>query len=136
MYHTLVWDHSICTRRRDYSHSGHDTRLCPDFKLSRTTSVEICGRGGLTVTRLTANGGALLNSVMCRVSKVPDIIFLQVGGNDFPRTAWNQRDADAFLCSFWSEPHCSTTGTRQRGLLWVAFCSAFQLEDPGEAFLR
>ena len=96
MYHTIVWGHSVCTRRRDYSHSGHDTRLCPDFKLSRTTSVEICGRGGLTVTRLTANGGALLNSVMCRVSKVPDIIFLQVGGNDFPRTAWNQRDADAF----------------------------------------
>ena len=28
-----------------------------------------------------ANGGALLNSVMCRVSKEPDIIFLQVGGN-------------------------------------------------------
>ena len=26
--------------------------------------------------------------------------------------------------------------TRQRGLLWVAFCRAFQLEDPGEAFLR
>ena len=70
--------------------------LWPDFKLSRTTSVEICGRGGLTVTRLMANGGALLNSVMCRVSKEPDIIFLQVGGNDSPRTAWNQRDADAF----------------------------------------
>ena len=48
------------------------------------------------MTRLMANGGALLNSVMCRVSKEPDIIFLQVGGNDFPRTAWNQRDADAF----------------------------------------
>ena len=48
------------------------------------------------MTRLMANGGALLNSVICRVSKKPDIIFLQVGGNDFPRTAWNQRDADAF----------------------------------------
>ena len=57
------------------------------------------------MTRLIANGGALLNSVMCRVSKEPDTIFLQVGGNDFPRTAWNQRNA------------------RQRGLLWVAFCS-------------
>ena len=33
---------------------------------------------------------------MGRVSKEPDIIFLQVGGNDFPRTARNQRDADAF----------------------------------------
>ena len=97
MYHILVWGHSICTRRRDYSHSGHDTRLCPDFKLSRTTSVEICGRGGLTVTQLMANGVALLNSIMGRVSKEPDIIFLQVGGNDFPRTARNQRDADAFF---------------------------------------
>ena len=48
------------------------------------------------MTRLMAYGGALLNSVMCRVSKVPDIIFLQVGGNEFPRTVWNQRDADAF----------------------------------------
>ena len=74
-YHTLVLGHSICTRRRDYLHSGHDTRLCPDFKLS-TTSVEICGRGVLTVTRLMANGGALLNSIMCWVSKEPDIIFL------------------------------------------------------------
>ena len=58
--------------------------------------MEICGRGGLTVTRLMANGGALLNSIMGRVSKQPDIIFLQVGGNDFPGTARNQRDADAF----------------------------------------
>ena len=48
------------------------------------------------MTRLTANGGALLNSVMCRVSKESDIIFLQVGSNEFPRTVWNQRDADAF----------------------------------------
>ena len=32
---------------------------------------------------------------MYRVSKEPDIIFLQVGCNDFPRTAWNRRDADA-----------------------------------------
>ena len=76
--------------------ASYDTRLCPDLKLNRTTSVEICGRGGLTVTRLMANGGALLNSIMCRVSKEPDIIFLQVGGNDFPRTTRNQRDADAF----------------------------------------
>ena len=87
---------TICTRRRDYPHSGQDTRLCPDFKLSRTTSVAICGRGGLTVARLIPNGGALLNSVMFQVSKEPDTIFLQVGGNDSPRTAWNQRDADAF----------------------------------------
>ena len=43
-----------------------------------------------------ANGGALLSSVRCRVSKEPDITFLQVGGNDFPRTAWNQRDADVY----------------------------------------
>ena len=28
--------------------------------------------------------------------KEPDIIFLQVGSNEFPRTVWNQRDADAF----------------------------------------
>ena len=48
------------------------------------------------MTRLMANGCALLNSIMGRVSKEPDIIFLQVGGNDFPRTARNQRDADAF----------------------------------------
>ena len=42
MYHTLVLGHSICTRMRDY---GHDTRLCPDFKPSTTTSaVETCGR--------------------------------------------------------------------------------------------
>ena len=66
------------------------------FERRGTTSVEICGRGVLTVTRLMANGGALLNGVMCRVSKEPDITFLQVGGNDFPRTARNQRDADAF----------------------------------------
>ena len=33
---------------------------------------------------------------MRRASKEPDIIFLQVGCNDFPRTARNQRDADAF----------------------------------------
>ena len=96
MYHTLVLGHSICTRMRGYLHSGHDTRLCPDFKLSTTTSVETCGRGGLTVTRLMANGGVLLNSIMGRVSKEPDIIFLQIGGNDFPGTARNQRDADAF----------------------------------------
>ena len=96
MYHTLVLGHSICTRMRDYLHSGHDIRLCPDFKLGRTNSVEICGRGGLTMTRLMANGGALLNSVMCRVSKEPDIIFLQVGGNDFPRTTRNRRDANDF----------------------------------------
>ena len=63
-YHILVLGHSICTRMRDYLHSGHDTHLCPDFKLSRTTSVEICGRGVLTVTQLMANGGALLNSIM------------------------------------------------------------------------
>ena len=88
--------HSIYTRMRDYLHSGHDTHLCPDFKLSTTTSVEICGRGSLTVTRLMANGCVLLNSIMCRVSKQPDIIFLQVGSNDFPGTARNQRDADAF----------------------------------------
>ena len=81
---------------RDYLHSGHDTRLCPDFKLSTTTSVEICGQGGLTMMWLMANGGALLNSIMGRVSKEPDIIFLQVSGNDFPRTAQNQRDADTF----------------------------------------
>ena len=48
------------------------------------------------MTRLMANGGVLLNSIMGRVSKEPDIIFLQVGGNDFPTTARNQRDADAF----------------------------------------
>ena len=48
------------------------------------------------MTRLMANGGALLNSITGRVSKEPDIIFLQFGGNDFPRTARNQRDADAF----------------------------------------
>ena len=78
---------------RDY---GHDTRLCPDFKLSTTASVEICGRGGLTVTWLMANGGPLLNSIMGRVFKEPEIIFLQVGGNNFPGTARNQRDADAF----------------------------------------
>ena len=88
-YHTLVLGHSMCTRMLDYLHSGHNTHLCPDFKLSRTTSVEICGRGRLTVTRLMANGGALLNSIMCRVSKDPGIIFLHVGGNDFPRTARN-----------------------------------------------
>ena len=96
MYHTLVLGHSIYTRMRDYLHSGHDTRLCPDFKLSTTTSVEICGQGGLTMTRLMANGGTLLNSIMGRVSKEPDIIFLQVSGNGFPRTAQNQRDAGVF----------------------------------------
>ena len=48
------------------------------------------------MARLIPNGGALLNSVMFQVSKEPDTIFLQVGGNDSPRTAWNQRDADAF----------------------------------------
>ncbi len=48
------------------------------------------------MTRLMANGCALLNSIMGRVSKQPDIIFLQVSGNDFPGTARNQRDADAF----------------------------------------
>ena len=97
MYHTLVLGHSICTQMRDYWHSGHNTHLCPDFKLSTTTSVEICGQGGLTMTRLMANGGTLFNSIMGRVSNEPDIIFLQVGGNDFPRTARNQRDADAFF---------------------------------------
>ena len=48
------------------------------------------------MTRQMANGGALLNSIMGRVSKEPDIIFLQFGGNDSLRTAGNQRDADAF----------------------------------------
>ena len=37
-----------------------------------------------------------MNSIMGRVSKEPDIIFLQVGGDDFQRTARNQRDADVF----------------------------------------
>ena len=127
MYHILVWGHSICTRMRDYSHSGHDTRLCPDFKLSTITSVEICGRGGLTVTRIMANGGALLDSVTCRVSKEPDITFLQVGGNDFPRTARNQRNAYASLLN-----------DRYKEMRVVVGCilPRFQLEDPGEAFLR
>ena len=48
------------------------------------------------MTRLMANGGPLLNSIMGRVFKEPDIIFLQVGGNNFPGTARNQRDADDF----------------------------------------
>lgn len=48
------------------------------------------------MTRLMVNGSALLNSTMCWVSKEPNIIFLQVGGNNFSSTAWNQMEADYF----------------------------------------
>ena len=92
------------------------------------------------MTRLMANGGALLNSVMCRVSKEPDIIFLQVGGNDFPRTAWNQRDADVFSLQLLelASPLNDRYNYKAKRLLWVALCicRAFQLTDPGEVFLR
>ena len=90
------------------------------------------------MTRLMANGVALLNSIMGRVSKEPDIIFLQVGGNDFPRTAWNQRDADVFSLQLLelASPLNDRYNYKAKRVLWVAFCRAFQLADPGEVFLR
>ena len=88
------------------------------------------------MTRLMANGGGLLNSVMGRVSKEPDIIFLQVGGNDFPRTARNQRDADAFSLQLLELASPLNDRYKAKRVLWVAFCRAFQLTDPGDAFFR
>lgn len=99
MCHTLVLGHSICKRLQECIHSDQDSRMC--FKLSLKTSVEIPGRDGLTVKPLMEDSSVLLDSIMHRVLKQPDVIFLQIGSNNFASTAPHHVDVDVFPYGFW-----------------------------------
>ena len=90
---TLILGHSICRRLSDYIQSGSDDRLQMDFKVANLTTVEIRGHGGLELNHLTANKGSRLHAIF-RQQKHPDIVFLQIGGNDFRLT--DGEDAETF----------------------------------------
>ena len=76
---------------RDYLHplvprvQAKQSNFCGDLRTRRFDSDAANGERRRTVEQY--NGPSF---------QEPDIIFLQVGGNDFPRTARNQRDTDAF----------------------------------------
>ena len=90
---TLILGHSVCRRLSDYIQSGSDDRLQMVFKVVNLTSVEIRGHGGLELNHLTANKGSRLHAIF-RQQKHPDIVFLQIGGNDFRLT--DGEDAETF----------------------------------------
>lgn len=80
MLHSLIFGHSLCDHLENYVWSGTHARHSPSFSLQATTSVSIHGISGLTVQRAAANNfGLALRTVR---SHAPDIVFLQLGGND------------------------------------------------------
>ena len=93
MYHTLVLfvheDVIILARRSRYP-------LVPRFQAKQNN---FCGDLRTRWFDSDATNGERWRAFeQCNVPsfKEPDIISVQFDGNDFPRTAWNQRDADAF----------------------------------------
>ena len=92
MYHTLIFGHSICRRLQEHISRGTDSRLSPDLRLARKSKISIVGRGGLTLQQLMADGGRLLDSLVDNTLTF-DVIFLQLGGNDF---APNERVPEDF----------------------------------------
>ena len=82
MHHTVIMGHSIISHLIQHIHNTDDHRLSPDFRLKNTCSVEMLGSGGLTVHSLL-HDSQILQMLWNNLEHQPEVILLQVGGNDF-----------------------------------------------------
>jgi lysophospholipase L1-like esterase len=103
--HSLILGHSLCARLEKYLASGSDPRLFQNFKLGHATSVAFYGVGGIKLSHLLLNDASMLRQIA--LTHRPDIVFLQIGGNDIgsdsdPHSLANQMvdAADRLVCQF------------------------------------
>jgi lysophospholipase L1-like esterase len=81
MPHALIFGHSIVKQFGDRVNRVGEVRLHADLKLPETCTVEIAGQRGLTLHRLLHENK--IQKVMERLDRIPNVMFLQIGDNDF-----------------------------------------------------
>ena len=77
---SLILGHSFIKRLKRACDAKERSKMSNTFDIQRLCNILFKGIGGLTVNKLTKNNGSLLRSLLDSTS--PDIVFLQIGGND------------------------------------------------------